>query len=329
MSKINWGILGTARIAVRRVIPAIQETNTGRVHGIASRDGAKAKQVSGELSLSRWYASYEDMLSDPDIQAVYNPLPNHLHLPYTLAALHAGKHVLIEKPLACNAEQAQELYAAVQRYPHLKVMEAFMYRFHPQWKKVRELMDSGALGIIKTIHTWFSYFSDDPLDYRQNPQMGGGALLDVGCYCISAARMLFADEPNQVLGVLDIDPRFGIDRMASAQLLFSKGTATFTCGSQLAENQYVHIYGDKAALLVETPFIPPLDRPVHLYMQNEEKREEILLPPQDHFVLQCEAFQRAILENQPVPWPIADSVHNMQIIDAVSASHSTHAWVSV
>lgn len=329
MSKINWGILGTSRIAVRRLIPAIQETSSGMVLGMASRDGDKAKRVSAELQLSRWYGSYEEMLADPEIQAVYNPLPNHLHLPYTLAALQSGKHVLVEKPLTCNARQAQDLYDALQRYPQLKVMEAFMYRFHPQWLKVREIMDSGVLGTVRTIHAWFSYFSDDPVDYRQNPHMGGGALLDVGCYCVSVARMLFAGEPSQVLGTLDVDPRFGIDRVVAGQLLFNNGIGTFTCGSQLAENQYVHIYGDKAALLVETPFIPLLDRPVRLTIQSEEKQEEILVPPQDHFVLQCEAFQRAILDDTPVPWTLADSVRNMQVLDAISASHSARGWVAI
>lgn len=329
MEKINWGILSTSRIAVRRLIPAIQATTTGRVHGLASRDGEKAEKVCRELNLSRWYGSYEEMLADPDIRAVYNPLPNHLHLPYTLAALQAGKHVLVEKPLTCNAGQAQVMNEALQRYPHLKVMEAFMYRFHPQWQKVREIMQSGRLGTPRTIHAWFSYFSDDAQDYRQNPQMGGGALLDVGCYCISVARMLFADEPEQALAVMDIDPRFGIDRLVSGQLQFKRGLAAFTCASQLAEHQHVHIFGDRAALMVETPFIPPLDRPVRLILQNEEKREEILLPPQDHFVLQCEAFQRAILDDTAVPWPLSDSVNNMRIIDAVSASHHAHAWVTV
>jgi predicted dehydrogenase len=329
MNKIKWGILSTANIAVNRVIAAMQKSELGEVVAIASRHLSKAFKVAQSMGIEKAYGSYEELLRDPNIDAIYNPLPNHLHLPYTLAALEAGKHVLVEKPFTCNAAEAWQLLQAGRRHPELKVMEAFMYRFHPQWAKIRELIAHGAIGDLRTVHSWFSFYDATPDNYRQNPAMGGGGMLDVGCYCISVSRLLFQAEPLRVMGLMEFDPRFGIDRLASGLMEFPNGTASFTCATQLADGEYVHIFGDKAALVIETPFIPPTDRPARLFLQVEKNRQEISVAIADHFTLQADSFNRAVLQDVALPWSVEDAWANMRVIDAIISSAKQNEWVSM
>ena len=227
--KIKWGILSTARIGLEKVIPALQRSEFGEVVAIASRDQKKADGAAKKLSIPRAYDSYEQLLADPDIDAVYNPMPNHLHVPWTIKAIKAGKHVLVEKPIALSAEEAKELIRESDEHPDVKVMEAFMYRFHPQWQRAKELVQQGAIGDLRTVNSFFSYHNDDPDNIRNQPLIGGGGLMDIGCYCISLSRFLFGREPERVTGTVDFDPRFQTDRMASGMMQFGNGTATFTC----------------------------------------------------------------------------------------------------
>ncbi|NLP10457.1 Gfo/Idh/MocA family oxidoreductase [bacterium] len=327
--RIRWGILSTAHIAVNRVIAAMQKSQYGEVVAIASRDQHRAERAAKRLAIAKAYGSYEELLQDPQIDAVYNPLPNHLHLPWTLAAMEHGKHVLIEKPMTCTAAEALQLVQACERRPNLKVMEAFMYRFHPQWEQVRTLISQGAIGALRSVHVWFSYFNSNPDDYRHHPQMGGGGLLDVGCYCVSVARLLFKKEPVRLSAMMELDPRSQVDRHVSALLEFPNGMGSFTCATHMAFGQQVLIHGERAAILVEAPFIPPADRPARIILKREKTGEEILVPQADHYTLQADAFSRAVMKNAPLPWTVTDAWNNLRVLDAIKQSGETKAWVAL
>jgi predicted dehydrogenase len=320
MEKVVWGVLSTARIGTQKVIPAMQRSPYCEIRAIASRSLESAQKAAQAAGIPIAYGSYEELLADESIQAVYNPLPNHLHLPWTVKALEAGKHVLCEKPIGLNAAEAQTLLDVSRRYPHLKVMEAFMYRFHPQWQRARQLVNDGAIGDLKAIDTFFSYFNVDPSDVRNQAEIGGGGLLDIGCYPISLSRWLFAEEPKGVQSWLEVDEQFGTDRLASAILVFSKGVATFTVSTQLYPYQRVQILGSAGRIEIEIPFNPPNDRPCRIWLQREKHTEEIHFPPCDHYTLQGDAFAAAILQNKPVPTPLEDALANMRVIDAVRAA---------
>lgn len=327
MSKVRWGVLSTANIGVQKVIPAMQRGSYCDMVGIASRDLERAQATASKLGLSKTYGSYEDLLADPEIDAIYNPLPNHLHVPWSIKALEAGKHVLCEKPIGLNAAQAQQLVDAAAQHPHLKVMEAFMYRFHPQWQRARELVQGGSIGELRTIQTVFSYYLDDPTNIRNRAEVGGGALYDIGCYPISISRFIFDAEPRRVSAIAEFDPRFGTDRLTSAILDFGRGTATFTCGTQLSPYQRVTIFGTQGHIEVEIPVNAPPDRSCRIWLQQgNDERQEILLPVADQYTLQGDAFSRAVLDSTDVPTPLTDAVANMRVIDAVFQSAKTNSW---
>lgn len=327
MSKVRWGVLSTADIGVRKVIPAMQRGSYCDMLAIASRNLESAQKTAAALGFPKAYGSYEELLADPEIDAIYNPLPNHLHVPWSIKALEAGKHVLCEKPIGLNAAQAQQLADAAAQHPHLKVMEAFMYRFHPQWQRARKLVRDGRIGDLRTIQTVFSYFLDDPTNIRNRAEAGGGALYDIGCYAISVPRFIFGAEPQRVSAIAEFDSRFGTDRLVSAMLDFGRGTATFTCGTQLAPYQRVTILGTQGHVEIEIPFNAPPDHSCRIWLQQgEDEREEILLPVVDQYTLQGDAFSRAILDNTDVPTPITDAVANMRVIDAAFQSARTNSW---
>ena len=328
--KVRWGILSTAKIGVEKVIPAMQRGRSGTVAAIASRNRAVAQSVADRLGIPRAYGSYEELLADPEIDAVYNPLPNHLHVPLSIQALEAGKHVLCEKPVALTSQEAEQLVAAGQAHPQLKLMEAFMYRHHPQWVRARELAQSGELGEFRTIQSFFSYFNDDSGNIRNRPEMGGGGLMDIGCYNISLSRFLFGEEPSRIFGCLELDPQFEIDRIASAMLEFSGGkTSTFTCSTQLVPYQRVHIFGTTGRVEIEIPFNAPPDRPCRIWIQRGNDITEEQLPVTDQYTVQGELFARAILENKAVPTPIEDAVANMRVIEAIRRSSQEQRAVTL
>jgi len=320
MQQLTWGILSTAKIGVEKVIPAIQRAENCTVKAISSRTDSKATKAAEKLGIPTAYGSYERMLEDPDIEAIYNPLPNHLHVPKTIQALKAGKHVLCEKPIAMDAQEAGKLLETTRDYPDLKVMEAFMYRFHPQWKKAKSLVDSGAIGTLKTIESFFSYFNDDSDDIRNSHDMGGGGLMDIGCYCISLSRFLFGHEPDSIDGVWKIEPEFGTDYLASGVLDFGAGTATFSCATQTAADQRVHIVGTKGRIIIDIPFNAPPTDVTRIWHIHNGKKEEITFDPIDQYTLQGEAFAQAVLDDKPVPTPLEDALNNMKAIDAFRKS---------
>ena len=330
MSRVRWGVLGAANIAVRQVIPAIRLSRHGEVTALASRDATRARTVAAELGVPTACGSYDELLARADVDAVYIPLPNHLHVPWSIRALEAGKHVLCEKPIALNATEARTLLDASRAHPRLKVMEAFMYRFHPQWVRVQELVHEGAIGTLQAVESRFTYLNDDPANVRNIAAMGGGALMDVGCYGISVARLMFDDEPVRVLAHMDYDPRFGTDRLTSAVLDFGGGTtATFTCATQLEPSQHAEIVGTDGRIEVEIPFNAPSDRPRRVRVQRGAWIEDIVLETCNQFTLQADAFAQAVRTDGPVPTPLADGVANMGVIDAVVESAQAGSWVGV
>ena len=330
MNKIRWGVLSTAKIGRNWVIPATQASETGVVTAIASRDLAAAKSVAAQFGIEKAYGSYDELLADPDVDAIYNPLPNHLHLSWSIKAIEAGNHVLCEKPIGLSAAEGEQLVEAADARPELKVMEAFMYRFHPQWQMARQMVRDGLIGELRTIHTNFSYFNNDPQNIRNQLDIGGGALMDIGCYAISLSRFIFDAEPARVMGEIHRDLETGVDCLTSAILEFESGTSTFTCGTQHTWYQRVKIFGTTGCIEVEIPFNAPADRPCRIRLQSGSppslKIEEIELPVCNQYTLQADAFGRAILDAGPVPTPLADAVANMRVIERVFASAETSDW---
>ena len=326
--KIRWGILSTAKIGVTKVIPAMQQGKLCEITAMSSRNIEKAKETAAKLNIPKAYGSYEEMLKDPDIDAVYNPMPNKLHVPWTIKAMEAGKHVLCEKPIALNAREAEDLLKASEKYPGLKVMEAFMYRFHPQWQKAKALADEGKIGTVKMINSFFSYYNVDPDNIRNKTDAGGGGLMDIGCYCISFPRYIFGKEPVRVISLIDRDPSWKTDRVTSGMLDFSGGiTSTFTCSTQLMPFQRAVIYGTDGYIEVEIPVNAPPDKPAKIILSTKEKSEEFVFDPVDQYTLQGDAFSESILENTAVPTPLTDAVNNMKVIDAIVKSEETKNWV--
>lgn len=327
---LRWGVLSTAAIAANHVVPALQAASGHEVVAVGSRRLARAIAWAAELDIAVGHGSYDELLADPNVEAIYNPLPNHLHVDWTIAALEAGKHVLCEKPVGLDAADARRLVEAAAHHPELVVMEAFMYRFHPQWMAARELVRAGRVGQLRTVQTFFSYFNDDPANVRNDAAIGGGALLDIGCYPISQARFLFEAEPDRVLGLIERDPSFGTDRITSAMLDFGTGrSATFTVSTQLSPHQRTQIVGTTGRIEVDIPVNSPTDRPTTLTVVTNDDTEVIAFGPVDQYGCQADAFGAAVRAGQPAPTPLADAVANMTVIDAVFASAASSAWQEV
>lgn len=329
MRKIKWGIISTAKIGIQKVIPGMKKCDNAEVVAIASRQPEAARDAAGKLGIPKYYGSYEALLADPEIEAVYNPLPNHLHVPYTIKALQAGKHVLCEKPIAMNAAEAMQLLDVRDAHPHLKLMEAFMYRHHPQWKYAKQKVADGSIGQLKNIHSVFSYFNADPGNIRNKPDIGGGGLMDIGCYCISLSRWLFGCEPQRVSASIEMDPVLNTDRQASAILDFGSGTSLFTCSTQMQPYQRVTILGTEGSIEIEIPFNAPPDLPTRLWFSHRQNREEVVFDVCDQYTLQCHSFSQSVMDNTVVYTPIEDAISNMQVIEAVFDSAASSKWVTL
>lgn len=327
MRKIRWGVLSTAKIGTEKVIPAMQLGEYCEVAGIASRQLEPALAVAKQLGIPRAYGSYIQLLADPDIDAVYIPLPNPQHVPWSIKAMEAGKHVLCEKPIGLNLAEAEQLLTAAKKYPKLKVMEAFMYRHHPQWQRARQIVNEGQIGELSTIHSFFSYYNVDPSNIRNMADMGGGGLMDIGCYCISLSRFIFGAEPKRVFGIIDYDPQFEVDRFANGILDFGVGTSTFACSTQLVPYQRVNIFGTEGRVEIEIPFNAPSDVPCKMWHHRGREIEQIALDVCDQYTIQGDLFSQAILNDTEVPTPLEDAVANMKVIEALFNSASRATWV--
>ena len=320
MKKIRWGILSTAKIGREKVIPAMQAGHYCSVDAIASRSTELAVTTAESLGIKKVYSSYDALLADPDIDAVYIPLPNQLHVPWAIKAMQANKHVLCEKPIGLTSAEGKQLLMAAQQHPHLKVMEAFMYRFHPQWQHAKKLVNEGAIGKMQTIQSFFSYYNVDAADIRNQKEAGGGGLMDIGCYCISLSRFLFDAEPKTVFASADFDPVFKTDRLASGILNFEKGRATFTCSTQLTPYQRVNIVGTQGRIKMDIPFSPPALTDAHIWLHRADDVEKIIFDAVDQYTIQGDLFSKAILDGTPVPTGLQDSINNMLVIEATFKS---------
>ena len=328
--KLRWGVLSTASIGLRKVLPAMQHGQYTTVDAIASRDLAKAKEAAAKLGIHKAYGSYEELLADPDIDAIYNPLPNHLHVPWTAKAAEAGKHVLCEKPISLTVAEAKSLLAIRER-TRVKIGEAFMIRSYTQWLRVGELLRSGRIGQLRSVVGFFSYFNNDPANIRSRVEWGGGGLLDIGCYCIQAARYGFGQEPRRVVGLIERDPQLKVDRLTSAILDFDGGQAIFTCSTQLVPHQRVQFFGTTGRIEMAIPFNAPKDRPTRIFIDETGelfgsgiKVEEFLIA--DQYTMQGDAFSRAVLEGGEVPVPLEEAIANMAVIEAIFRSGETAQW---
>lgn len=332
MAKTRWGILSTAKIGTGKVIPGIQRAKGAEAVAIASRDLGRAQAVAKELGIPKAYGSYEALLADPDIDAIYNPLPNHLHVPLTLQAVAAGKHVLCEKPIGLTAQDAAQLLVLPR---DRLVMEAFMVRFHPQWLRAREAARSGELGEVRAVQAFFSYYNVDPANVRNQLDIGGGGILDIGCYPIVAGRFIFDAEPRRVVALVDRDPATGVDRLASAILDFGEGRRTeFTVSTQLTPLQRVDIVGTRKRFEITIPFNAPQAEAVTVYTDDGSRLGDAsavaeTIAPVDQYAEEVDAFSAAIRGEITLPYGPADAVQNMKIIDALFRSEKSGAWEAV
>ncbi|NVK35565.1 MAG: Gfo/Idh/MocA family oxidoreductase [Rhodobacteraceae bacterium] len=329
---IRWGILSPANIGVEKVIPGIIRSKTGAAVALASRDLSRARAAADGLGIEKAYGSYEELLADPDIDAIYNPLPNHLHVPLTLKAVEAGKHVLCEKPIALTADEAKQLLSLPK---DRLVAEGFMVRAHPQWIRAREIVRSGALGELRSIQSHFSYFNADPENIRNMPGIGGGGILDIGCYPMVAGRYFFDDEPKRVVSLVDRDERFGTDRLASALMDFGSGRRLdFTVSTQLVPYQRLNLFGTKARLEIRVPYNAEQGAATEIFLDDGSELGDVsargeTIAPSDQYAELIDVFGQAISGEIDLPYGPADAVQNMKILDALFASEKENGWVSV
>ena len=331
--KIRWGVLSTAAIGLRKVLPAMQHCQFASVDAIASRDMAKAKEAAETLGIPTAYGSYEELLADPNIDAIYNPLPNQMHVPWTVKAAEAGKHVLCEKPLSLTVAEAETLLAVRER-TGVKIGEAFMVRSHPQWIRTRDLIRAGRVGELRSVVGVFSYFNVNPANIRNQVECGGGRLLDIGCYLIQAARYAFGQEPTRVVGLMEHDPQMGTDRLTSAMLDFPAGQSIFTCSTQLVPYQRVQFLGTKGHIEIEIPFNAPPDRATRIFVDSGSDvfgggMVTETFPVCDQYTLQGDDFSKAILDGTEAPVPLEEGIRNMAVIEAVFKSAESGRWESL
>ena len=330
MTRLRWGVLGVAGIATKKVIPAMQKGGLTTVTAIASRDLARARAAAPPLGIQKAYGSYEELLADPEIDAVYNPLPNHLHVPWTIRAAEAGKHVLCEKPIALSSEEARTLLDVRDR-TGVKIQEAFMVRTHPQWLAARTLVADGRVGDLRAMVGVFSYFNEDLSNIRNVPAFGGGALMDIGCYLINTSRFITGREPERVVGAVERDPRFGTDRVTSMLLDFGAMQLAGTCSTQMVPWQRIHIFGTRGQIDIKIPFNAPPDRACEIVVDSGKDlygggHELLTFPVCDQYTIQGDLFSKAVLDGTEVPESLEDSIRNMECIEAVFRSAETGRW---
>ncbi len=328
--KIRWGVLGAAKIALTKVIPAMRQGNHCDVTAIASRDLEKARQTAQDLNIPKFYDSYEELLADSEIDAIYNPLPNNLHVEWTIKAADAGKHVLCEKPIALTTKEVGKLIETRER-TSVKIQEAFMVRAHPQWLAVRDLIKQERIGKLQVIIGFFSYFNDDSANIRNRVETGGGALFDIGCYCINISRFITGEEPRTVSTVIERDSASGIDKLTSAMLEFPSCHSTFTCGTQLVPYQRMQFFGTKGRIEVEIPFNIPTETATRIFIDDGADLyganvNTIEIPAANQYTIQGDLFSQAILKNLEQAISLEDSLKNAAIIEAVFRAAESRKW---
>jgi predicted dehydrogenase len=329
-NRVKWGVLGVANIAVKKVIPGMQAGRWCEISAIASRDLTRAKSAASQLGIPKAYGSYDELLADPEIEAVYNPLPNNLHVEWTAKAARAGKHVLSEKPLAMTAEEALPLLR-VRDETRVKIQEAFMVLTHPQWVSTLDLVRKGRIGDVCSVEGHFSYNNQDPTNIRNIRETGGGGLMDIGCYMIFFSRLIFGAEPTRVVSLIENNMSTRTDILTSALLEFPSGHASFTCGTRMVPYQRVQIIGNKGRLEVQIPVNAPPDQPCKILLDDGSDLpgrniKTIEFEPCDQYTIQGDLFSQAIRENKEPVLSLEDSIRNMAVVDAVFRSAKTGQW---
>ena len=332
MDKLKWGVLSTANIGLQKVLPAIQKSENGVVYAIASRNDRTARDAASHLSIPVSYSSYQDMLDDPEVEAVYNPLPNHMHVEWTIKAMEAGKHVLCEKPLALNQDDIRTLIK-LRNKTGLTVCEAFMVRYHPQWIMTKKSVQEGKIGDLKNIQGFFSYYNIDKNNIRNIKEAGGGGILDIGCYPVTTSRLIFDEEPLRVASIIEFDPETETDRLASVLMEFPSGEASFSLSPPPLFFLKMHIFGTKGHLEVEIPFNAPPERSCRVFMSKGEHyyedHELLEFPLCDQYTLQSESFVRTVRGEQINQLPLEDALSNMKVLDAIFKAGRSRKWEDV
>jgi predicted dehydrogenase len=328
MKPVTIGILGVADHFRLRVRVPVANLDTVRIEAIASRSLERAKAAAAEWQIDRAYGSYDELLADDGIEAVYIPLPNTMHVEWIKKCADAGKHVLCEKPLAGDYASAQDAVAYAESRGVL-LMEGFMYRFHPQWLRTRELVQIGEIGEPRAIHTIFTYDNQDPANIRNRPEAGGGAILDIGCYAVSSARFLLGREPLRVVSMMERHPTFGTDVLVSAILDFGSARALFTVSTSTWFQEQVRVFGSGGTLTMNSPFNVFPDVPIVVGVENTVGTREVSFAPVDHFAEMFDAFAKAVRTDGLVPTPPADALANMKVLDALFRSAETGTWENV
>lgn len=330
IEKVQWGVLGVANIAVKKVIPAMQRGEWSQVTAIASRDLEKAQRAAQLLGIPQAYGSYEELLADPAVEAIYNPLPNHLHVPWSIKAAEAGKHVLCEKPISLTVAEAISLLSTRDR-TGVKIEEAFMVRTHPQWRKTLDLIKAGRIGAVRSVMGYFSYNNQDPQNIRNIAAYGGGGLMDIGCYLIYFSRLIFGEEPVRVVGLMAEHPATQTDVLTSALLDFPSGQSIFTCSTRVVPYQRVQIFGTVGRIEIEIPVNAPPDQPCRIFVDDGSDLsgrgvEIVEVEPCDQYTIQGDLFSQSIREDNEPPIPLEESIKNMAVIEAISRSAKSGGW---
>jgi predicted dehydrogenase len=329
---LRWGVISTADIGMGKVNPGIQRSSRGRLDAISSRSLESAQSAAKKLGIPKAYGSYEALLEDPDIDAVYIPLPNHLHVDWALRAAEAGKHVLCEKPIGLNQQDAERLRAIDDK---VIFMEAFMIRFHPQWIKARDMVRAGALGQVRLVQSVFSYFNNDANNVRNMADIGGGGMWDIGCYPVVGARFVLDREPERLVATMEYHPDFGTDILTSAIVDFGDGIhLTFTVSTLLSNYQRFHIFGTEQRLELEIPYNAPAMGSTDVIIDNGSSQlpadyEREAMPAVDQYALEADAMAAAILDGAPLPYGVSDCIQNMKILDAAKQSAQSGGWIDL
>jgi predicted dehydrogenase len=332
MKPVRWGVISTANIGVAKVLPGMIKSKQIEMLAIGSRDVKLARKWAKKLDIPRAYGSYEELLADPDIEAIYNPLPNHLHVPLTIAAVKAGKHVLCEKPIAITTAEAEQLRSLPQ---DRLVAEAFMVRHHPQWIEAKKRVKAGQIGQVRAIQVGFTYFLLDPDNVRNKADIGGGGMLDIGCYPVVISRFIFDAEPVRAFALIDRDPAMKTDRLATCIVDFGEGRRLdFTISTQLVPHQRVDILGTKGRIEVPIPFNAPQGKPTRIRLDKGAKlggaaMKSIAIKASDQYQLQGEAFSRAVRGVTPLAYGVEDAIRQMRVLDALFRSGESGRWETI
>ncbi|WP_105617520.1 Gfo/Idh/MocA family protein [Vallitalea okinawensis] len=326
--KMKIGVLGVSGHFFLRCCLPLQHSNQIEVYAIASRNKEKAKKASKEWNIPVFYDSYDQLLQDKKIEAVYIPLPNHMHAEWIKKCADAGKHIICEKPLALDADEAK-VVAAYVKERNVKLMEAFMYRFHPKWNRAKEIVKTGGIGRVTAIHSIFTYNNKDSKNIRNIKAYGGGALYDIGCYAISTARYLLDEEPRKVIALAEEDQEFSTDVLTSGILDFGTARCLFTVGTQTSNQQEVTIYGTGGKITVTIPFNDFPDVKGNIIVETGLGKRKVEFDPVDQYRLEFEAFASAIKNDSNVPITPEESIKNIHVMDAVRESYETGKWIKL